>query len=50
MESSEVLEEEQEGKRFRIIERQIAGSNKFESATERYFKAIKYVYIQYEEG
>lgn len=39
MESSEVLKEEKEGRRFRIIERYIAGSNKFESATESYFKA-----------
>lgn len=45
MESSEVLKEKEEGRRFRIIERHIAGSNKFESATESYFKAIKYVCI-----
>lgn len=45
MESSEVKMVEEGGRRFRIIERHIAGSSKFESATESYFKAIKYVYI-----
>lgn len=45
MESSEVLKEEKEGRRFRIIERHIAGENTFKSAFESYFKAITYVYI-----
>lgn len=45
MESSQV-KKEVEGRRFRIIERHIAGSNKFERPTESYFKAIKYVYIR----
>lgn len=46
MESSEVKMVEEGGRRFRIIERHIAGGNTFKRATESYFKAIKYVYIR----